>query len=194
MTHGICPRYGDIDAYQMAMCAVDEAFRAHIACGGDPERASALDNFCWPDPVASEDNPDGEYKLAQLVRAAKGLKRACLAYGLPLISGKDSMKNDAHVQGRKISVRPTLLVSLLGVLPDIRKTVTADLKKPGDLIYLLGESRGELGGTSYERLIGSKLGTCPRAEPEQAVKLYRALHRGMSAPSSSTRIIHEGSS
>ena len=101
VTHGICPWYSAHDAYHMAMCAVDEAVRAHVACGGDPERMAALDNFCWPDPVAGPDNPDGEFLLAQLVRAARGLKEACLAYRLPLISGKDSMKNNAVVDGRR---------------------------------------------------------------------------------------------
>ncbi len=73
VTHGICPRVGDWDTYNMAQCAVDEAFRSHIALGGDPESASVLDNFCWPDPVKSAKTPDGEYKLAQLVRTCKGV-------------------------------------------------------------------------------------------------------------------------
>jgi phosphoribosylformylglycinamidine synthase len=179
VTHGVCPRFGDYDTYRMAMCAVDEAFRAHVACGGDPDRAAALDNFCWPDPVASPDNPDGEYKLAQLVRAGRGLKRACLAYGLPLISGKDSMKNDALMEGRKVSIRPTLLISLVGVVPDIRRSPAPDLKNPGDSLFVLGETRNQLGGSAFERLVGRNLGPSPLAEPEQAMPLYRALHRAI---------------
>lgn len=187
VTHGICPRYGDYDTYHMARCAVDEAFRAHIACGGDPGRVSALDNFCWPDPVESPDNPDGPFKLAQLVRACKGLREACLAYELPLISGKDSMKNDAIVHGRKISVRPTLLISLIGIIDDVRKAVTTDFKEPEDEIFLLGETRGELGGTSYERqqVTANRqrgAGRCPEVNLELAFACYRALaeamHRG----------------
>ncbi len=77
VTHGICPRYGDHDTFDMAQCAVDEAVRAHVALGGDPERMAALDNFCWPDPVESPDTPDGAFKLAQLVRACRGLADAC---------------------------------------------------------------------------------------------------------------------
>jgi phosphoribosylformylglycinamidine synthase II len=138
VTHGICPRVSDDDAYSMAVLAVDEAYRSHIALGGDPDKASGLDNFCWPDPVASATNPDGEYKLAQLVRANQGLRDACLAYNLPLVSGKDSMKNDVRLGGVKVSVRPTLLVSLFGIVPDIRKIVSSDAKTPGDLIYCIG--------------------------------------------------------
>ncbi len=161
MTHGICPRYGDHDTYAMAQCAVDEAVRAHVALGGDPARMAALDNFCWPDPVEGPETPDGRHKLAQLVRACRGLAEACRAYRLPLISGKDSMKNDARVGGRKISIRPTLLVSLLGIIEDVRRAQTTDLKAEGDLLYIVGETRGELGGTCFERLSGLE----PRAMP-----------------------------
>ena len=175
ITHGVCPRYGDLDTYHMAMCAVDEAYRAHIACGGDPDLTSALDNFCWPDPVTSESTLDGSYKLAQLVRANRGLQDACIAYRIPLISGKDSMKNDTNIGGRKISVRPTLLISLMGIIRDIRKTVTSDFKTPGELIYILGATRGELGGSSLERLTGKSFKGCPRVFPGEAMKRYRVL-------------------
>ncbi len=175
VTHGICPRYGDWDTEHMAAAAVDEAYRAHIALGGDPDRAYVLDNFCWPDPVQSESTPDGEYKLAQLVRACRGLRKACEAYGLPLISGKDSMKNDADIAGRKVSVRPTLLVSLLGIIQHAEKYVSSDFKVAGDLIYVLGQTRGELGGTMYESVSGSPLGESPAPDLSTAPALYRAV-------------------
>ncbi|MCX7032153.1 MAG: AIR synthase-related protein [Spirochaetes bacterium] len=177
VTHGIAPRYGDWDAYDMARCAVDEAVRGHVALGGDPDRMAGLDNFCWPDPVEGPENPDGAYKLAQLVRACRGLADACTAYGLPLISGKDSMKNDARVGGRRISVRPTLLVSLLGVVPDVRRSLTTDFKRPGDQVWLVGTSRGELGGTVYERISGQRLGACPSLDATESLRLYRRVHR-----------------
>jgi phosphoribosylformylglycinamidine synthase len=177
VTHGIAPRYGDWDAYDMARCAVDEAVRGHVALGGDPRRMAGLDNFCWPDPVEGPDNPDGAYKLAQLVRACRGLADACAAYGLPLISGKDSMKNDARIGGRRISVRPTLLVSLLGVVPDVHRSLTTDFKRPGDLVWLVGWSRGELGGTVYERIAGQRLGACPSPRPSESMRAYRRIHR-----------------
>jgi phosphoribosylformylglycinamidine synthase len=176
VTHGVCPRYGDHDAYRMAACAVDEAYRAHIACGGDPEEASVLDNFCWPDPVTSETTPDGEYKLAQLVRACKGLRDTCLAYGLPLISGKDSMKNDARIGGTKISVRPTLLISLMGSIIDIHRAITTDFKEPGDVIFLLGTTRGELGGTIIERIAEKPCGDAPDVHADEALAGYRTLN------------------
>jgi phosphoribosylformylglycinamidine synthase len=181
VTHGICPRYGDHDTYHMAQCAVDEAVRAHVALGGDPDRMSALDNFCWPDPVQSPENPDGAFKLAQLVRACRGLADACRAYQLPLISGKDSMKNDALVDGRRISIRPTLLVSLMGIIEDVRLAQSTDFKAPGDLLFVVGETRGELGGTCLERLAGTPLGACPSLAPRAAFSSYHKLHGAMRA-------------
>ena len=179
VAHGICPWYSPLDTYHMAMCAVDEAVRAHVACGGDPDRMTALDNFCWPDPIAGPGNPDGEHKLAQLVRAARGLADACLAYRLPLISGKDSMKNDAVVEGRKISVLPTLLVSVMGIVPDVEQIAGTDFLQAGHRIWVVGEDRGQLGGSSYARLTGQPFTSVPTAVPEQSLPLYRGLHRAM---------------
>jgi phosphoribosylformylglycinamidine synthase len=179
VTHGICPWYGDVDTYEMARCAVDEAVRAHVALGGDPRWMAALDNFCWPDPVESPETPDGKRKLAQLVRACRGLADACLGYRLPIISGKDSMKNDAKAGGVKISICPTLLVSLLGVIRDVRRAQTSDFKRAGDLIYVVGETRGELGGTRFEKIMGQKLGCTPGVRLEQARASYHRLSRAI---------------
>ena len=193
VTHGICPWYSTWDTWHMAMCAVDEAVRGHVACGGDPDRMAALDNFCWPDPIAGPDNPDGAHKLAQLVRAARGLRAACLAYRLPLISGKDSMKNDAVVDGRRISVLPTLLVSVLGIIEDLRRSVSSDFKQPGDRIFIVGADRGEVGGSAYARLLGGTGGAgtgaatgvrqqgCPTVDAPAAMARYRLLHAAMRA-------------
>lgn len=179
ITHGICPRYGDTDTRIMARMAVDEAYRAHIALGGTPGQAALLDNFCWPDPVESAATPDGAYKAAQLVRACEGLKEACLAYGLPLVSGKDSMKNDARSGGKVISVRPTLLITLVGAVEDVRKVPSTDFLRSGDYIYLIGETNGELGGTIFERVCGFSCGTAPDIDFSKTDRLYRALHRAI---------------
>jgi len=186
VTHGICPRLSEHDAYIMALAAVDEAYRAHIALGGEPDGAVALDNFCWPDPVASASNPDGAYKLGQLVRACRGLRDACLAYGLPLVSGKDSMKNDAYAGGRRISIKPTLLVTLVGVITDCRKAMSTDFLAAGDLLYILGESSGRLGASILERMLAAQaafpigLGPCPVPRPAANVALYRILAKAIS--------------
>ncbi len=184
VTHGINPRLSDHDAGTMALAAVDEAYRAHIALGGDPDRAVALDNFCWPDPVETPVNPDGQFKLAQLVRACRSLREACLVYGLPLVSGKDSMKNDAFAGGRRISVKPTLLVTLVGIIDDVRKAPSTDLLEAGDLLYIVGRGQGCLGASILERVLAArgegKLGPCPVARPAENLELYRKLAKAIS--------------
>jgi phosphoribosylformylglycinamidine synthase len=177
--NGICPRYSDIDTYWMAAAAVDEAVRNAVAVGADLDHLAGLDNFCWCDPVQSEKTPDGEYKLAQLVRANEALHDFTIAYGVPLISGKDSMKNDYHVGGTKISIPPTLLFSVIGRVADVRRCVTMDAKLPGDLVYVLGVTRPELGGSEYWAAKGFVGNSLPRVPVEESLLTYRALEHAI---------------
>jgi phosphoribosylformylglycinamidine synthase len=181
VAHGICPRYSDIDAYHMTACAIDEAVRNAVAVGANLDHLAGLDNFCWCDPVKSAKTPDGEYKLAQLVRSNMAIYDYTTAYGVPCISGKDSMKNDYSIGKTKISVPPTLLFSVIGKISDVRQAVTMDAKRPQDLVYILGETRDELGGSEWfasQGFIGNKV---PRVDAPKAVKLYRALIKAIAA-------------
>jgi len=186
IAHGIAPRLSAQDPGLMAAAAVDEAYRAYIVLGGDPKAAVALDNFCWPDPVESASNPDGAHKLAGLVRACASLKEACLAYGLPLVSGKDSMKNDALAGGRRISVKPTLLVTVVGPVGDVRKCLSTDFLEAGDLLYLVGpDGSGGLGASILERVLVGQgrakgLGAAPGAAPAACHPQYLALSSAIS--------------
>jgi phosphoribosylformylglycinamidine synthase len=179
VANGICPRYSDIDTYHMAACAIDEAIRNVIAVGGSLGHIAGLDNFCWPDPVQSERTPDGPYKLAQLVRANQALYDYCTAYGVPCISGKDSMKNDYHIGDTKISVPPTLLFSVIARMPDVRRAITMDVKQPGDAVFILGETRAELGASEYYALHGVIGNRVPQVDAQRARVLYVALSHAM---------------
>jgi len=179
VANGICPRYSDIDAYHMAACAIDEAVRNAVAVGAPLDRLAGLDNFCWCDPVRSEKTPDGEYKLAQLVRANEALYDLTTAYGVPCISGKDSMKNDYQIGEVRISIPPTLLFSTLGKMEDVRKAVTMDVKRPGDLVYVLGKTYRELGGSEWYALHGAIGNGVPKVNAASAKALYEALHRAI---------------
>jgi len=172
---GICPRYSDIDTYHMAACAIDEAIRNTIAVGGALGSIAGLDNFCWCDPVQSEKTPDGEYKLAQLVRANRALYDYTRAYGVPCISGKDSMKNDYQIVNTKISIPPTLLFSTIGKIEDVRTAVTMDVKQPGHLVYVLGETYNELGGSEWFAMHGYTGNNVPKVNTHKAKRLYKAL-------------------
>ena len=181
IANGICPRYSDIDAYDMAACAIDEAVRNAVAVGADLDHLAGLDNFCWCDPVQSEKTPDGEYKLAQLVRANQAVYDYTTAYGVPCISGKDSMKNDYAIEGTKISIPPTLLFSVIGRMADVRRAVTMDAKRAGDIVYVLGETKNELGASEWYALHGCVGDNCPRVDAAAAKWLYAALHRAIAA-------------
>ncbi|MBI4818687.1 MAG: phosphoribosylformylglycinamidine synthase [Deltaproteobacteria bacterium] len=178
---GICPRFGDLSPYTMSALAFDEAVRQIIAVGGrlprldDPKGPwwSACDNFCVPDSVFdSIRNPDGKQKLAALVQMCRALYDVSTEYLVPLTSGKDSMKNDFVSAGRKISVPPTILYSVVAGLDDVDRVVTTELKAGGDFVYLLGETRDELGGSCLLRLSGQLGDEVPRLRPAQARALY----------------------
>ncbi len=186
VSNGICPKFSDLDAYHMACNAVDEAVRNAVCVGCDPKKISILDNFCWPDPIyQSEKNPDGKFKLAQLVRSSRGLYDASLAFKTPIISGKDSMKNDYRMGGVKISVPPTLLISAMGIIPDVTKAVTMDFKAAGDWIYVLGITKNELGGSEYALMRGLQNGLVPKVDLELAAltyeKTFEAMQQGLIA-------------
>jgi len=174
ISNGINPKYGDIDPYAMAASAIDEAVRQIIAVGGSLEQLALLDNFCWGNTGKPE-------QLGALVRAARACYDVARTYGTPFISGKDSLNNEFRVGDRTISIPPTLLISAIGVMPDVRKAVSMDAKKAGDLIYIAGMTYEELGGSHYyaiHNLIGN---TVPQVRPEEARRTFEALSRATDA-------------
>ncbi|MBI4705000.1 MAG: phosphoribosylformylglycinamidine synthase [Deltaproteobacteria bacterium] len=180
LSEGVHPYYADIDTRSATLVAVDEAVRKAVGTGARLDRMAGLDNYCWPDPVQSEKTPDGEHKLALLVRSAKALAELCEAYGVPCISGKDSMKNDALLGGVKISVPPTLLFSVIARIDDVMRAVTVDVKRPGARLYLLGRTREELGASELYRHLGQGLGNrAPGVDPAETLPLYRALEQAI---------------
>ncbi len=185
MAQVLLTEYGDIDTYHMVTASVEEGLRRVTAVGGDPEQVGGVDNFCWPSiqhhPV---DNPDGDYKAAQLVRACWGLKDACLALGIPLLSGKDSMYVDGKLPGRhgiiqRVSGPPTMMFSTTAPVHDLRRAQTLEPKLPGDAVYLLGQTRDELGGGALYGLWGHSGLNVPQTDFEQSLKLCRAVAAGL---------------
>jgi phosphoribosylformylglycinamidine synthase len=176
---GMNPRYGDFDSYHMAASAIDEAVRNCIAVGADPARIAILDNFCWGDCERPE-------TLGSLVRAALACHDVSLALGTPFISGKDSLNNefsyvDARGERQTISIPPSLLISAIGQIADIGRAVTMDLKSPGNLLYLAGETKDELGGSHYAVVNALSGGVAPTVDPEAARRHFAAMHRAIEA-------------
>jgi phosphoribosylformylglycinamidine synthase len=170
---GINPRYGDLGPDAMAAAAVDEAVRNVVAVGADPARVALLDNFCWG-------NTDRPEVLGSLVLAAQACHDVAVAYRMPFISGKDSLKNEfLSRQGRHIVIPPTLLISALGRVPDARQCVTMDLKEPGNVLYLVGQTRDEMGGSHYHLVHGREGGAVPRPDLAQAPRIFARLHEAV---------------
>jgi phosphoribosylformylglycinamidine synthase len=174
---GMNPLYGDYDTYHMAASAIDEAVRNCVAVGADPQRIAILDNFCWGDCERPE-------TLGSLVRAAIACHDVAIALGTPFISGKDSLNNefsytDAHGQRQTIAIPPSLLISALGQIDDVSRSITMDLKQPGNLLYLLGETCDELGGSHFALVNGYVGGQVPTVDPHKARATFEAVHRAM---------------
>lgn len=173
LSQGLAPRYSDIDTKEMAGAALDSAVRHAIAAGGDIDHLALLDNICW----CSSDELE---RLGQLKRAMEAIYDMAVLYRTPFISGKDSMFNDFKGYDEKnnpvtISIPPTLLISGIGVIDDVAQAVSLDPKQAGDLIYLLGETKDELGASEYYDRLGYLGNNVPETNAGLNYKLYRAL-------------------
>jgi phosphoribosylformylglycinamidine synthase len=159
---GMNPSFGKIDPYWMAASSIDEAIRNNTAIGG--RRIALLDNFTWGNP----EKPD---RLCSLVKACQACYDVAEGFGTPFISGKDSLYNESPTG----PVTPTLLITAVGIIQDVRKAVSLDLKKPGNLLYVIGETLPELGGSEYHKLHGYLGKTVPKVHVDSAKKRIDAL-------------------
>lgn len=168
IANGMNPKYGDIDPYWMAAAGIDEALRNIIAVGGNLEQVAILDNFCW----GNTDKPD---RLGGLVRAAQACYDLAKAYGTPFISGKDSLNNEFNTGAGVIVIPPSLLISAIAVMPDVTKAVSMDAKQPGNLIYIVGLTKPELGGSHYFALHGHVGNEAPKVDAKLGKAVFDAL-------------------
>lgn len=167
LSNGINPEYGKRDAYKMALAVIDEAIRNAVAVGADPGRIAILDNFCWGDPKRPE-------TMGTLVEACRGCHDGALLFGTPFISGKDSLNNEyLGADGQRHAIPPTLLISAIGIIDDVSKAVTMDLKAPGNALYLVGQT---VDGGQWT--VNGPSSTVPDV-PAHAPALYRALHQAI---------------
>src|SRR5262249_22849468 len=127
------------------------------------------DNFCWG-------NTERPETLGALVLAAQGCYDLARSYETPFISGKDSLNNEYTHDGRTLAIPPTLLISAIGQVPDVRLCTTIDLKEPGNLVLLAGWTRNELGGSHWAGLHDHDGGRVPQVDPDRGRALFHAIH------------------
>ncbi len=163
---GMNPNYGKIDPYWMAASAIDEAVRNNVSVGG--RRIALLDNFTWGSPEKLD-------RMGGLVRACRACYYFAKAFRTPFISGKDSLYNESPMG----PVTPTLLITALGMIPDVRKAVSVDVKRPGNIIYIVGRTYPELGGSEYYKLRGFLGKTVPKVRATEARRTMNAIIRAI---------------
>ncbi|MDO4575773.1 MAG: phosphoribosylformylglycinamidine synthase subunit PurL [Planctomycetia bacterium] len=175
MACGMNPCYGEFDTYWMAASAIDEALRNAVAVGADPEKIAILDNFCWG-------NTERPQTLGSLVRSAIACRDMSVALGTPFISGKDSLNNEFRPIGKEpISIPPSLLISAMGQVDDVRKCVTMDLKRAGSALYLVGVTKNELGGSHFGLVENLSGGEVPKVDFAVTKATLRAVHAAIQA-------------
>ncbi len=166
---GMNPVYGDIDPYWMALAGIDEAIRNLTCVGGRSDKIALLDNFCWGDCTKPE-------TFGPLVRAAQACYDGAMAFEAPFISGKDSLNNQfACEDGTKISIPSTLLVSAISIVDDINKCVTMDAKKTSNFLFIVGETKNELGGSHYYKINGELGANVPKLDLEMAPRIAKKI-------------------
>ncbi len=174
---GMNPLYGDVDPYWMALAGIDEAIRNLICVGGRADRIALLDNFCWGDCTKPE-------TLGPLVRAAQACYDGAIAFSAPFISGKDSLNNEFSCEdGTQISIPSTLLISAMSIVDDINKCITMDAKKASNLLFVVGETKNELGGSHYYKIHGQLGANVPKVDlgtaPKIAGRISEAIAEGL---------------
>lgn len=174
---GMNPRYGDLDTGAMAASAIDEAVRNCVAVGADPSRIAILDNFCWGDCEKPQ-------TLGSLVRAALVCQDVAVTLGTPFISGKDSLNNefrwtDDTGSRQSLAIPPSLLISAMGQVDDVARCVTMDLKSEDNVLYLVGVTKNELGGSHYSLVRGLTGGQVPQLDAKKAKATFAAVHRAI---------------
>jgi len=183
LSYGLNPLLSETDAYKMSANSIDAAIRSAVAAGANVNYMAILDNFCWC-------SPHDPKRLYQLKKAAQACFDIATAYGTPFISGKDSMHNDFKGFGNdgkplKISIPPTLLITTMGVIENVEKAISLDVKLPGDLLYILGETNNELAGSEYLNYVIpaqagiQKLGIAPSVNTDKNLKLYRSFYQAV---------------
>ena len=166
---GINPYYGKIDPYWMAVSSIEEAMRNAVSCGGNPNKSAILDNFSWGDV----NNPK---ILGELVRASFGCYDTSIALKVPFISGKDSLNNVFSLNGKKKSILSTLLISCISICDDVTRSPSSDFKKEGSLIYIIGKTKKEMGGSHYYRLFNKTGNSVPKLNFKLSYKILNKIY------------------
>ncbi|OYT57893.1 MAG: phosphoribosylformylglycinamidine synthase subunit PurL [Candidatus Aenigmatarchaeota archaeon] len=156
------PNFTEIDPFWGSASAVDEVCRNLASVGARPHSFADCLNF---------GNPEKPDRLGVFYESCRGLGYIAKSLGIPFVSGNVSFYNE-YIEG---PVAPTPTVLGVGIVKDIRKTCTTDLKKEGDLLYIIGETKKEMGGSEYYKLLNAQSPTVPKVNPENLKNSINAV-------------------
>ena len=152
ITTDVTPRYCHADPFEGAKQAVAEAYRNISAVGALP--LAVTDNLNFGNPQ----KPD---IMGQIVGAVDGIGEACRALDFPVIGGNCSLYNETNGEG----ILPTPAIGGVGLMSDVSRMATVALKRDGDALMLIGDTRGHLGQSIYLREIeGREEGAAPHVD------------------------------
>ncbi|MDY6959956.1 MAG: AIR synthase-related protein, partial [Halobacteriota archaeon] len=154
LTSDVNPSFLKIDPFRGGASAIDEICRNLTSVGAIPHSLADCLNF---------GNPEKEDRFYDFTQACKGLGYVARYLGVPFVSGNVSFYNETA--SGSIPPTPTLLG--VGIVPDIRRSVTSDVKGEGNDLYLIGETRMEIGGSAYEKSRGLITNTVPDVDPAE---------------------------
>ncbi len=154
------------DPYRGGKATIDEMCRNLVAVGARPHSFSNCLNF---------GNPEKPERLGEFLEAVRGMGEAAAKLGIPTPSGNVSFYNETESG----SVMPTAVVLGAGIVPDVRKAVTSDLKAEGNAIYLVGHTGPEMGGSAYHRLVGASSSLVPDTDIGMLKRSMDALLRAI---------------
>ncbi len=165
----ILPEWGKTDPFAMGTGTVDETVRQLVLAGTNPDKIALLDNFCMG-------NPECPTELGRIVECAKGIREAALAYGAPYVSGKDSFYNYFETEEGPVNIPVTFLCSGFGVVEDYDHVRGSSLRKGDSVLFLVGNTEDELGGSVYGRVKGLPHGRVPQTDCAKNYAMYKAYY------------------
>ena len=171
ITSDVNPSFCKLNPFWGAASAIDEVCRNLTAVGAVPHSLADCLNF---------GNPEKPDRMGDFYECCRGLGYMASSLGVPFVSGNVSFYNESAAMDG--SIPPTPAVLGIGICEDVRECITVDVKEAdGNLLYVMGETKAELGGSEYYRLRHVEGGFVPRTEPEVLMQSMNALREAMQA-------------
>ena len=171
-SHGMNPILNRIDPYWGSVWATAEAMANYVAVGGDPDQAVLVNNYIWPFP--------DEESMGSLDRSVDAVVDCMDALQRPVVSGKDSLSSTYRGKdGQVIKIPPVLCMSVFGRIPDVKQTVTSDIKREGSNLYLVGALDANMGGSTYYDINGLVGNEVPKVDLDTLPKVLRGVHQAI---------------